>query len=133
MCGWSLEFSIDVEHDRRLVRARIYGIWKGAHADSYHREFEEKAQGLFDKPWAKLVDLTAWKTSYPDTVQRIAAHMQWCHEHNNVLSIYVVNNPSTFRMLKEMITRGGISQEAQVVRTIAEAEEYLAKHWQPEP
>ena len=129
MSGWSLEFSVDVDEDKRLVHARIFGIWKGVHADDYHREFEEKARVLFGRPWAKLVDLTAWKTSYPDTIQRVANHMHWCHEHDNVLSIYVVNNPSTFRQLREMINRGGIAQEAQVFRTIAEAEKYLAEHW----
>jgi glutamine synthetase adenylyltransferase len=132
MCGWSLEFTVDVDNARRLVRSKIFGIWRGTHVDDYHREFEEKAQELFDKPWAKLVDLTGWKTSYPDTIQRVADHMHWCHERNNVLSVYVVNNPSTFRQLREMIARGGIVREAVVFRTLAEAEHYLAEHWRPQ-
>lgn len=132
MTGWSLEFSIEIDQPRRLVQVRIYGIWKGSHADAYHQEFEEKARVLFGKPWAKLVDLTGWKTSYPETTQRVAEHMHWCHKHDNVLSIYVVNNPSTFRQLREMIARGGTTQEAQVFKTMVEAEKYLAEKWRPE-
>ncbi|MBD3401460.1 hypothetical protein GF420_01085 [candidate division GN15 bacterium] len=131
MSGWSLEFSIDVDEQRRLVRAKVFGIWKGSHAEAYHAEFEEKAAVLFGQPWAKVVDLTNWKTSYPDTIDRIAEHMHWCHEHDNVLSLYAVNNPSTFRQLREMIDRGGIGQEAKVFRTVAEAESFLDANWMP--
>ena len=129
MDGWSLEYSIDVDVAVRVVYAKIFGSWKAHHAEGYHQEFEEQAQPLFGKPWAKLIDLTSWKTSYPDVVEKIADHMHWSRGHGCVLSIYAVNQPSTFRQLQEMITKGDIADEAKVVRTIEEGRAYLDHHW----
>lgn len=129
MDGWSLEYSIDVDKTERLVYVKIFGSWKAHHAEEYHKDFEEEAEPLFAAPWAKLVDLTSWKTSYPDVVDGIARHMHWCHSHNNVLSVYAVNQPSTFRQLREMITKGGITEEAKVFRTFEEAKAYISEHW----
>jgi hypothetical protein len=131
MDGWSLEYNIDVDKERRLVLVKIFGAWRERHAHEYHEDFEKEAGILFKKPWARLVDLSSWKTSFPGVVEAIAEHMRWCHEHNNVLTIYVLNHPSTFRQLNEMIEKGGIKQEAQVFRTMKEAEDYLAANWPP--
>jgi len=129
MDGWSLEYSIDVDAENRLVYVKIFGSWKAHHAEEYHKDFESEASQLFNKPWARLVDLTSWKTSYPDVVEKIADHMHWCHDMNGALSVYAVNQPSTFRQLREMIAMGGIADEAKVFRTYEEAKAYIAEHW----
>ena len=129
MDGWSLEYSIDVDSTRSLVNVKIFGVWKDKHAQEYHSDFVEEVTPLTTKPWAKLVDLTGWKTSFPNIVDKIADHMHWCQEHNCVFSVYAVQNPSTFRMLSQMIQRGGITKEAIVVKTLHEAQDYVEKHW----
>lgn len=129
MNSWSLEYSVDVDETARVVYAKIFGSWKAHHAEGYHEEFEEKSRALWGKPWAKLIDLTSWKTSYPDVVEKVAEHMHWSREHGCVLSIYAVNQPSTFRQLREMIVKAGITEEAKVVRTIDEGRAYLDEQW----
>jgi hypothetical protein len=129
MDGWSLEYTIDVDKERRLVLVKIFGSWRGEHAERYHRDFEEQASELFDKPWARFVDLANWKTSRSEVIDRIAEHMHWCRERNNVLAIYSVNHPSTYRQIREMINKGGIQQSALVTRTADEARKYLDEHW----
>ena len=107
MSSWSLEFSFDVDTEKRVIYEKIYGVWRKETADTYHQEFEAAVQPLLGKPWAKVVDLINWKTSYPEMVQVVARHLRWCRENGMGLSINVINNTSTFRQLNEMFSGGG--------------------------
>lgn len=129
MPSWSLEYSFDVDVDKAIVYEKIHGIWKLDTAIKYHQDFQKEVQPLIAKPWAKLVNLSNWRTSYPQVVSRIGEHLQWCRKHNMVLSINVLNNPSTFRQLNEMFVVGHTKQMSQVFRTQAEAMKYLEEHW----
>jgi hypothetical protein len=84
---------------------------------------------LLGKPWAKLVDLRQWKTSYPDMVKVIGGHLSWCKQHDLALAINVLNNPSTYRQLNEMFPHGGVQDIEHVFRTMEEAQAFLKEHW----
>jgi hypothetical protein len=86
-------------------------------------------QPLLDKPWAKLVDLTSWKTSRNEVTNAIGRHMAWLKANNVALSIYVINNVSTFRQLNEMFVKGGIKDIAHTFRTWEEGERFLQANW----
>jgi len=124
-----MEFSFDVDEENRIIYEKIYGLWKAPTAEAYHEAFVKAVQPLVGKPWAKLVDLTNWKTSYPQVVDKIAEHLQWCKENNMVLSVNVLNNISTYRQLNEMFTEGGTTSISKTFRTRGEAEEFLEKNW----
>lgn len=129
MPSWSLEYSFDVDVDKAVIYEKIHGIWKLETAIRYHADFQKEVQPLIVKPWAKLVNLSNWRTSYPQVVAKIGEHLQWCRKHNMALSINVLNNPSTFRQLNEMFAVGHTKPMSQVFRTQEEAMKYLEEHW----
>jgi len=129
MSGWSLQYSFDVDLEHGIIYEKIFGIWKLATAEEYHRDFMEEVQPLIEKPWAKLVDLTSWRTSYPEVIRKIGDHLKWCRLHNMQLSLNVLSNPSTFRQLNQMFASGGTKGQSHTFRTYAEAERYLKENW----
>ncbi|MBD3258875.1 hypothetical protein GF377_10610 [candidate division GN15 bacterium] len=129
MNRWSLEYSFDVEPKSRVVYEKIYGIWRKETAEHYHEDFREAVSPLIDRPWAKLVDLSHWKTSFPDMVRVIARHLRWCRQNNMALSVNVIDNPSTFRQLNEMFSTGGTREISHTFRSRAEGERFLRVEW----
>ncbi len=129
MTDWSFEYSFNVDEKNRVIYVKIHGIWKAETARSYHQEFKKEVAPILGKPWAKLIDLTNWKTSYPDMIKVIGEHMEWSRNNDVALSLYVLNNPSTFRQLNEMFTSGGTKEISQTFRTMAEAEQFLKENW----
>ncbi|HUV31307.1 MAG TPA: hypothetical protein VMY05_09495 [Acidobacteriota bacterium] len=129
MTEWSIEYTFDVDTGDRIIYEKIYGLWKQETAERYHRDFMKAVQLLLGKPWAKLVDLVNWRTSYPQVTDRIADHLRWCQANNMVLSVNVLNNISTYRQLNRMFTGGGTGPISKTFSTRTEAEEFLKEHW----
>ena len=129
MAGWSLHYSFRVDEDNRVIYEKIHGIWQAKTARDYQQDFATEVQPLIDRPWAKLVDLTGWKTSYPEVIKIIGEHLAWCVEHNLALSLNVLNNPSTFRQLLQMFTGGATRDISHTFRTSVEAEQFLRENW----
>lgn len=129
MTGWSLEYSFEVDIDRAIILEQITGSWKKDTAKRYHEDFMEEVQPLLGKPWAKLVDLRQWKTSYPDMVAVIGRHLSWCKNNNLALAVNVLNNPSTFRQLNEMFPVGKVENIEHIFRSMEEAEKFMAENW----
>ena len=118
-------FNIDADTDRRVVTAKIYGIWKAETARDYHNEYMETSKPLMGKEWAKLTILTNWKSSYPEIIEIIGEHMHWSMDNGAVLSIYVIDNPVTMRQLKQMIEKSAAKDITKLFRNVHEAEKYL--------
>lgn len=129
MTSWALEYSFEVDEENAVIYEQITGSWKKDTAKRYHDDFMAEVQPLLGKPWAKLVDLRQWKTSYPDMVKVIGGHLNWCKEHNLALAINVLNNPSTYRQLNEMFPHGGVEDIEHVFRTMEEGKAFLKEHW----
>ena len=129
MSRWSLEYSIDVDEKLAVVFLKIHGIWKGETAERYHQDFREKVAPLLGQPWAKIADLTNWKTSYQEVTDVIGRHMEWSRANNVALQIYVLDNPSTYRQLNEMFVKGGVRDISHTFRTYEEAERFLKENW----
>lgn len=129
MPGWSLEYSIEVDEKNAIIYAKVHGIWKAQTAHDYHADFKEAVAPLLGKPWAKLIDLSNWRTSYPEVIDIIGQHMEWSRQNGVALSLYVLNNPSTFRQLHEMFTAGRTKEISQTFRTHQEAQIFLREHW----
>lgn len=129
MSGWSLEYSFDVDRKNAVIYVKIHGIWKPATAESYHEDFKVEIKPIIDRPWAKLIDLSNWRTSYPGVIDIIGKHMEWCRKRNLAYALYVLNNPSTFRQLHEMFTAGGAKEVSQTFRTYEEATLFLKSNW----
>jgi len=53
----------------------VHGIWKAQTARDYHSDFKEAVAPLLGKPWPSFIDLSNWKTSYPEVVEIIGQHM----------------------------------------------------------
>lgn len=129
MNAWSLEYSFRVDADNGIIYAKIHGLWKAETARGYHEDFKVEVAPLLGRPWAKLVDLSNWRTSYPEVSAVIGRHMAWSRQNGCVLSAYVLNNPSTFRQLNQMFSKGGIKEVALTFRTMAEAEKHIQENW----
>ncbi len=129
MSSFSLSFTIDVDQKRRIVYCKIFGLWKREIADEYREAFRSEVAPLTGAPWAKLVDLTNWRTSYQDVVGVLGKHMRWGVDSGCEMSLYVLNNPSTFRQLNEMFRTGRVTDSSHTFRTFPEAVTYLKAHW----
>jgi hypothetical protein len=129
MSGWALEYSFELDRKNAIIYAKVFGIWKADTARSYHEDFKREVEPIVGKPWAKLIDLSNWRTSYPEVVDIVGEHMEWSRLNNVALSLYVLNNPSTFRQLHEMFTSGGTKEISQTFRTYEEAESFLRDNW----
>jgi len=129
MASWSLEYTIDVDEVNAVVYIKVHGRWQAETAERYHADFKKDMEPLLGKPWAKIADLTNWKTSRNEVTGVIGKHMAWSKENKVALSIYVINNVSTFRQLNEMFIKGGTKDISQTFRTYKEAEQFLKKHW----
>ena len=129
MADWSFEFSFDVDRKNHIIYEKIYGQWKKDTAAEYHEQFMREVAPLIKKPWAKLVDLLNWKTSYPEVVELIGEHLVWCRENNMRLSINVIDNTSTFRQLSKMFSGGGTEEMSRTFRNRSQAEQFIREFW----
>ncbi|MDZ4723940.1 MAG: hypothetical protein SGI97_08575 [candidate division Zixibacteria bacterium] len=132
MSAFSFDYTIDVDADKAVVYVKIFGMWKAETARAYHEEFKSSSLELINRPWAKVVDLSNWKTSYDEVTGIIGKHMIWSQENNCQMSLYVLNNTSTFRQLNEMFRKGRTQEVSNTFRTFAEAVAYLKANWLPE-
>ncbi len=122
---FSLNFTIDADTDRKIIREKIYGIWKVETAHEYHAEFQRVAQPLIGDKWAKFVDLRNWKSSYPEIIEILGQHLIWCRENGMILSINIIENPVTRGQLKRFFEVGGTGQMSVLVATPEEGERVL--------
>lgn len=123
-----MNFTIEADPDRKIIREKIYGIWKEETANDYYREFMETAKPLLKGPWAKLIDLRNWKSSYPEIIEIIGQHLKWCRENGMVYSVNVIDNPVTLSQLKRMFGIGGTEEISRVFRTVEEADRFLKEN-----
>ena len=77
MADWNLEYTIDIDEDNAVAYVKVYGQWRAETAERYHTDFKENMKPLLGKPWAKVVDLTNWKTSRNEVTDVIGKHMAW--------------------------------------------------------
>lgn len=126
--SFTLNFNIDLDTERKLIRSKIYGIWKKETAEEYHTHFAEVVKPLLRKKWAKLINLENWKSSYPEMINVIGDHIKWCHENNAVYSVYVVDNPVTKKQLQRMIAHSGYEEVCPIFDSQSEAESFLREH-----
>jgi hypothetical protein len=133
MSSWNLAYTIDVDKENAIIYAKVYGRWRADTAENYHNDFKKEMAPLLGKPWAKVVDVTNWKTSRDEVTHVIGKHMAWSRENGVSLSIYVINNTSTFRQLNEMFSEGGTKEVSHTFRTWEEAEQYLKENWIDKP
>ncbi len=121
-------FTLDLVPERKLMVAKIYGIWKKETAQAYHQEYMEAVKPLLGDKWAKLTNLYNWKASYPEINDILGEHMRWCQENGAVFSVYVIDNPVTHGQLKKMFKVGHVGQISTVFKTQDEAERFLAQN-----
>jgi hypothetical protein len=121
----SMHYNIEVDEERKIATAKIYGIWKPETAQEYHKEYMSTVKPLLNDKWAKLTNLTNWKSSYPEIIDIIGDHMRWCVENKAEYSVYVIENPTTRSQLKRMIKSGDAEQHTKLFKTLKEAEDFL--------
>ena len=127
MSDWHFQFNIDIDSKNLIVSVKIYGVWRQETAREYSEHFKEEVKVLIGKPWARLVDLSNWKTASEEVIDVIGELLQWCIENNMVHSVYIIDNPITYGQLMRMVSRGKARDISKTFRTRNEAEKYL-KH-----
>ena len=123
----SFHFNIDAYPERRLVIAKIYGIWKEETARDYHEEYMEAVAELPKGNWAKITNLSNWKSSYPEITEILGEHIRWCHENGAEYSVFFIENEVTMRQLKAMIEKSEVGDAVHVFNNMREAEKFLAE------
>jgi hypothetical protein len=123
-----MHFNIEIDTDRKIVIAKIYGIWKPENAVEYHEEYKEIVKPLLKGKWAKLTNLTNWRSSYPEIIEINGKHMRWTHDNGAVYSAFVIDNPVTSNQLKHMIDIGGIADVSKLFKTYSEADQFLKQN-----
>ncbi len=123
----SFNFTIDSDSERKLMVAKIYGIWKKETAEAYHEEYMETAKPFLGKDWAKITNLSNWKSSYPEIVDVLGEHMRWSQENGAKYSIYIIDNPVTHNQLSKMIKKGNVSTITKIFKTNDEGDRFLKK------
>lgn len=126
--SFTMNFNIDLDEERKIVYSKIYGIWKLDTAREYHHEFKLVGAPLVGEKWAKVVNLSNWKPSYPEIVKGIGEHMRWSRENGNCLAIYVIDNPITRNQLKKMFKWGKTEPISIMVKDRSEADKILVQH-----
>jgi hypothetical protein len=121
----SMNYTLEVDEQRRIIREKIYGLWKADTARSYYEDFKKEVAPLTSGKWAKLINLNNWKLSYPEVVDIIGEHLKWCRENGMVLSVNVIDNSITENQLKKMFTMGGTEKISHLFRTMEEADKFL--------
>jgi len=124
----SMNYTIEADTERKIIREKIYGIWKEETARSYHDDFVKEASGLIKGNWGKIIDLRNWKSSYPEVVDIIGEHLRWCVDNRMVLSVNIIDNPVTLSQLKRMFTLGGTREISKVFRSIKEGDRFLKEN-----
>lgn len=125
MDSWNFQYSLDVDLENSVIYEKIYGVWRRQTAENYNIDYKRETAELIKKPWAKLCDLTNWKTGSPEVIEIIGNHLEWCRQHNLVVSVNIINNSVTYAQLQKMFQRGGTKDMSQTFRTRAEGERYL--------
>lgn len=128
MSDWHFQFNIDVDEPNSMVYVKIYGVWREDTARHYHEHFAREVKPLTDKPWARIVDLTNWKTATDDVVAAIGEHLVWCIQNNCAFAAYVIDNPITYGQLMRMIEKGNAKDTIKTFRTRHEAEKFLKEN-----
>jgi hypothetical protein len=123
--GWNFEYSFDVDLDNRLIYEKIYGIWRPETAQAYFDEFKIEAAELIKQPWAKLIDLSSWKTADSKVIEIVGRHLEWARENNMVWSINIIDNQVTYAHLMRMFEKGGTREISKTFRTVVEGEKFL--------
>ena len=126
--SFSMNYTIEAEPKRKIIREKIYGIWKEHTAKSYYDDFAKEVEPLIKGKWAKLIDLRNWKSSYPEIIEVIGQHLKWCRENGMILSVNVIDNPVTHAQLKRMFIIGGTEEISKVFRSVEEADKYLSQN-----
>jgi len=124
----SMNYTIEADTDRKIIREKIYGIWKEETAHSYHEDFVAEAAKLGEVKWGKIIDLRNWKSSYPEVVDVIGEHLRWCVENGMVLSVNIIDNPVTLSQLKRMFTIGGTKNISKVFQSVEEGDRFLKQN-----
>jgi len=125
MSKWHFQFNIDVDAPNRLVYVKIYGIWREDTAHDYLEVFKKEVTPIIENPWARLVDLSNWKTASDEVIAVIGEHIEWCAENNCAIAAYIIDNPITYGQLMQMIEKGQAKESSKTFRTRAEAERFL--------
>ena len=122
---FSMNFTIEADLDRKVIKEKIYGIWKEDTARSYHEEFVKVATPLTGGKWAKLIDLNNWRSSYPEVVDIVGEHLVWCRENGMILSVNIIENPVTHGQLKRMFLIGGTAGMSKIFKSAQDGDKFL--------
>ncbi|UCD64063.1 MAG: hypothetical protein JSW34_01130 [Candidatus Zixiibacteriota bacterium] len=125
MNKWHFEYALDADVENGIMYEKIYGSWRIETANHYNDDYRQEAAELVKKPWAKLIDLSNWKTGSPEVIEKIGEHLEWCRKNNMVWSVNIINNPVTYSQLQKMFSRGGTKEISKTFRTRQEGEQFL--------
>jgi len=125
---WHFEYSFELDEEHRIVHGKIYGVWRKETAEAYREELKEAVKPLLSRPWAKLMDLSNWKTASRDVISVIGDLNDWCRNNNMAWTVYIIDNAVTMKMLRQMFDSGKYKDVAATVRTRPEGIRFLAEH-----
>lgn len=115
-------YSIEFDENKKISYEKNVGLWSKEDYLRYHNDYINKIGPLLGgKAWAKIVDITEYKTS--DIADVMGEHVNWMLQNNARYSAIVAGS-AIVKMQVNMAVSGKFEQMA--FATKAEAVEWLA-------
>lgn len=103
-------YSINFDESKRISYEKNIGLWSKEDYLRYHNDYVTKIGPLLGgKPWAKIIDITEYKTS--DIADVMGQHVNWMVQNNAKYSA-VVTNSAIVKMQVNMAVSGKLEQKA---------------------
>jgi hypothetical protein len=115
-----------IERRGQIIMLSCTGAWNDYTARQMCQDFLKEAKQICDKPWACLIDVSAWELGPPEIWAPVEKLNTWCNSHNQTYEAVV----ATKRIHQLLVKR---SQEpltnvtAKQFDTVHDALEWLVK------
>jgi len=123
-------YTLSIIPGTNIILDRSKGSWKKETADTFCEDFKEIAGKLVQsgQKWAKLCDLSQWKTSTPEAVEALQEHLRWSGENGMAFAAFIM--PLALeRMQQQRIVRGGpLEGKVEYFETEEEARDWLLEN-----
>jgi len=81
------EFQVKAEG--QVIVSYLTGAWNVETANKYFESVRQHARSIYDKSWARLVDLSQWEGSGDDVAKVLVSLQQWAVKHKGKHVAYV--------------------------------------------
>lgn len=76
--------------ENKVLVATGFGVWTARDAEEYVAQFRRIVAPIANKPWAIILDVSAWEMSPIEVFALIKDNTQWCYQHNLAMAVSIL-------------------------------------------